>query len=105
MVQRYAISLGELVELPQIPRTTSLRGCKTFSALRTQHDIIASNEAYRSDLEYLKKKIPAEVMAALEPIKDNKEAVKAYGLHLGTEVCKNMLAHGIKPLHLYTLNM
>jgi hypothetical protein len=41
----------------------------------------------------------------LEPIKDNEEAVRAYGIHLGTEMCKKILAHGIKTLHLYTLNM
>lgn len=49
--------------------------------------------------------IPADIMAALEPIKDNEEAVKAYGIHLGTEMCRKILAHGIKTLHLYTLNM
>lgn len=49
--------------------------------------------------------IPSEVSAALEPIKDNDEAVKAYGIHLGTEMCKKILANGIKTLHLYTLNM
>lgn len=49
--------------------------------------------------------IPAEITAALEPIKDNEEAVKNYGIHLGTEMCKKILAHGIKTLHLYTLNM
>ncbi|RVW28796.1 putative methylenetetrahydrofolate reductase [Vitis vinifera] len=49
--------------------------------------------------------IPSEVTAALEPIKDNDEAVKAYGIHLGTEMCKKILAHGIKTVHLYTLNM
>lgn len=49
--------------------------------------------------------IPDEIMAALEPIKDNEEAVKAYGIHLGTEMCKKILAHGIKTLHMYTLNM
>ncbi|KAK9997749.1 hypothetical protein SO802_022435 [Lithocarpus litseifolius] len=54
---------------------------------------------------FCKTKIPAEIMAALEPIKDNEEAVKAYGIHLGTEMCKKILAHGIKTLHLYTLNM
>uniref|UniRef100_A0A1J3CZC5 Methylenetetrahydrofolate reductase n=2 Tax=Noccaea caerulescens TaxID=107243 RepID=A0A1J3CZC5_NOCCA len=54
---------------------------------------------------FCKTKIPVEVMAALEPIKDNEEAVKAYGIHLGTEMCKKILAHGIKSLHLYTLNM
>ncbi|XP_075663566.1 putative methylenetetrahydrofolate reductase (NADH) [Castanea sativa] len=54
---------------------------------------------------FCKTKIPAEIMAALEPIKDNEEAVKAYGIHLGTEMCKKILAHGIKTVHLYTLNM
>lgn len=49
--------------------------------------------------------IPPEITAALEPIKENEEAVKAYGIHLGTEMCKKILAHGIKTLHLYTLNM
>ncbi|PHT31308.1 Methylenetetrahydrofolate reductase 1 [Capsicum baccatum] len=54
---------------------------------------------------FCKTKIPEEIMAALEPIKDNEEAVKAYGIHLGTEMCKKILANGIKQLHLYTLNM
>ncbi|KAJ6734054.1 METHYLENETETRAHYDROFOLATE REDUCTASE 1 [Salix purpurea] len=54
---------------------------------------------------FCKTKIPAEVTAALEPIKDNEEAVRAYGIHLGTEMCKKILAHGIKTVHLYTLNM
>ncbi|KGN61503.1 methylenetetrahydrofolate reductase 2 [Cucumis sativus] len=54
---------------------------------------------------FCKTKIPDEIMAALEPIKDNEEAVKAYGIHLGTEMCKKILTHGIKTLHIYTLNM
>jgi methylenetetrahydrofolate reductase (NADPH) len=54
---------------------------------------------------FCKTKIPAEITAALDPIKDNEEAVKAYGVHLGTEMCKKILATGIKTLHLYTLNM
>ncbi|GAV67185.1 MTHFR domain-containing protein [Cephalotus follicularis] len=54
---------------------------------------------------FCKTRIPADVMAALDPIKDNEEAVRAYGIHLGTEMCKKILAHGITSLHLYTLNM
>ncbi|KAK1379456.1 Methylenetetrahydrofolate reductase [Heracleum sosnowskyi] len=54
---------------------------------------------------FCKTKIPAEVTAALESIKDNEEAVRAYGIHLGTEMCKKIMATGIKQLHLYTLNM
>jgi len=53
----------------------------------------------------MSQQIPAEITAALDPIKDNEEAVKAYGIHLGTEMCKKILASGIKTLHLYTLNM
>ncbi|XP_030528214.1 probable methylenetetrahydrofolate reductase [Rhodamnia argentea] len=51
-----------------------------------------------------KTKIPAEVSAALEPIKHNDEAVRNYGIHLGTEMCKKILASGIKTLHMYTFN-
>ncbi|KAL8104550.1 putative methylenetetrahydrofolate reductase (NADH) [Apium graveolens] len=54
---------------------------------------------------FCKTKIPAEVTDALESIKDNEEAVRAYGIHLGTEMCKKIMATGIKQLHLYTLNM
>ncbi|CAH2063467.1 unnamed protein product [Thlaspi arvense] len=35
---------------------------------------------------FCKTKIPAELTAALEPIKDNDEAVKAYGIHFATEM-------------------
>ncbi|KAJ4973932.1 hypothetical protein NE237_007106 [Protea cynaroides] len=51
-----------------------------------------------------KTKIPSEITAALESIKDNEEAVRAYGIHLGTEICKKILGHGIKTLHFYTIN-
>ncbi|XP_051118212.1 probable methylenetetrahydrofolate reductase [Andrographis paniculata] len=54
---------------------------------------------------FCKTKIPPEIMAALEPIKDNEEAVRAYGIHLGTEMCKKIMASGIRTIHLYTLNM
>ncbi len=49
--------------------------------------------------------MPEEIKAALEPIKDNEEAVRAYGIHLGTEMCKKILAHDIRTLHLYSLNL
>ncbi|KAG8098742.1 hypothetical protein GUJ93_ZPchr0013g33865 [Zizania palustris] len=54
---------------------------------------------------FCKTKIPDEITAALDPIKDNEEAVRAYGIHLGTEMCRKILASGIKTLHIYTLNM
>ncbi|KAL5724236.1 hypothetical protein ACHQM5_007520 [Ranunculus cassubicifolius] len=54
---------------------------------------------------FCKTRIPAEITAALEPIKDNEEAVRKFGIDLGVEMCRKILAHGIKTLHLYTLNM
>ncbi|XP_047316341.1 methylenetetrahydrofolate reductase 1-like [Impatiens glandulifera] len=54
---------------------------------------------------FCKTKIPAELIAALEPIKDNEEAVRSYGVHFATEMCKRIMATGIKTLHLYSLNM
>ncbi|KAL3626656.1 Methylenetetrahydrofolate reductase 1 [Castilleja foliolosa] len=44
-------------------------------------------------------------MAGLEPIKDDEEAVRAYGIHLGTEINKKIMASGIRTSHLYTMNM
>ncbi|KAM7266338.1 hypothetical protein ACFE04_004235 [Oxalis oulophora] len=54
---------------------------------------------------FCKTKIPAEITSTMELIKDNEEAVRNYGIHIGTEMCKKILAHGIKTLHFYTLNM
>ncbi|CAL1404732.1 unnamed protein product [Linum trigynum] len=65
---------------------------------------ITNYRSFRKMTGLCKTKIPAEILAALEPIKDNNEAVRAYGIHLGTEMCKKIIAHGIRTLHLYTMN-
>ena len=50
--------------------------------------------------------VPQEITDALEPIKDNEDAVKSYGIHLGTEMCRKILASGLVPgLHMYSLNL
>ncbi|KAF6146404.1 hypothetical protein GIB67_001506 [Kingdonia uniflora] len=48
--------------------------------------------------------VPAEVTAALEPIKGDDESIRNYGIELATKMCKKLLAYGIKTLHFYTLN-
>lgn len=54
---------------------------------------------------FCKTRVPPAITAALEPIKDNEEAVRKFGIDLGTEMCRKILAHGINTLHMYTLNM
>ena len=53
---------------------------------------------------FCKTKVPQEIFDTLEPIKDNDAAVKAYGIHLGTEMCKKLIAAGTPGLHMYSLN-
>ncbi|KAI6698969.1 hypothetical protein NL676_019088 [Syzygium grande] len=65
---------------------------------------IATYKGFVRMTSICKTKVPAEVAAALEPIKHNDEAVRNYGIHLGTEMCRKILASGIKGLHLYTFN-
>lgn len=49
-------------------------------------------------------RIPQEMKEALELFKGNEEALVEYGIQMGTEMCKKILAHGIKTLHFYTIN-
>jgi len=49
--------------------------------------------------------VPKFILDALEPIKDNDEAVKEFGIDLAVSMCKKLLAAGIKGLHFYTLNL
>jgi len=54
---------------------------------------------------FCKTKVPSHITDTLEAIKDNDEAVKAYGISLGTMMCERLLAAGVPGLHMYTLNM
>jgi methylenetetrahydrofolate reductase (NADPH) len=43
---------------------------------------------------FCKTDVPPAVNDALEAIKDNDEAVKAYGIQLGADMCKQLLEAG-----------
>lgn len=50
--------------------------------------------------------IPDEVKNAIEPIKDNDAAIRNYGVHYATELCRDLLNSGsVYGLHMYTLNL
>lgn len=46
--------------------------------------------------EFCKTYVPPEITAALEPIKDNDEAVRNYGVELGAQMCRRILASGVQ---------
>ncbi len=50
------------------------------------------------------REIPDEVMARLEPLRDDPAAVRAEGIAIATELCDTLLEHGAPGLHFYTLN-
>jgi len=53
---------------------------------------------------FCKTYVPPEVAATLEGIKEDEEACRAYGIHLGVSMCRRMLAEGTPGVHLYSLN-
>jgi len=50
------------------------------------------------------REIPDEVLARLEPLKDDPAAVRAEGIAIATELCDTLLEGGAPGLHFYTLN-
>merc|ERR1719387_1938141 len=52
-----------------------------------------------------KTKVPPEIPARLEPVKDNDESVKDVGVQICIEQCQDLIANGTPGLHFYTLNL
>ena len=50
------------------------------------------------------REIPDEVLARLEPLRDDPAAVRAEGIAIATELCDELLEGGAPGLHFYTLN-
>ncbi|KAI9344097.1 methylenetetrahydrofolate reductase-domain-containing protein, partial [Obelidium mucronatum] len=52
-----------------------------------------------------KTSVPPHVLADLEAVKDDEEAVKEYGIKQGIQMCETMRAAGEKGFHFYTMNL
>jgi len=48
-------------------------------------------------------RFPAPLLRSLDRAVDD-EAVKRVGVHWATEQCRDLLDHGVRGIHLYTLN-
>jgi len=49
-------------------------------------------------------RFPARLLKALARAKDDEEAVRRIGVHYATTQCADLLDHGVKGIHFYTLN-
>ena len=54
---------------------------------------------------FCKTYVPQGILDTLEGIKDDEIAVKAYGIELGTQMCRTLLDSGTPGLHMYSLNL
>ena len=69
------------------------------------HMVVQTYRGFKRFTTWCKTKVPREMSARLEEVKDNDEAVKAYGVELGTRTCEQLLASGTRSLHFYTMNL
>eukprot|EP00596_Hydrurales_sp_CCMP1899_P010089 CAMPEP_0119050284 /NCGR_PEP_ID=MMETSP1177-20130426/68963_1 /TAXON_ID=2985 /ORGANISM="Ochromonas sp, Strain CCMP1899" /LENGTH=583 /DNA_ID=CAMNT_0007028485 /DNA_START=192 /DNA_END=1940 /DNA_ORIENTATION=+ len=66
---------------------------------------IQSFSSFQKMAEFCRTKVPAYVWQDLLPIKDDDEAVKAFGINLCVEMCQKLSKAGIPGFHFYTLNL
>ena len=50
------------------------------------------------------REMPAEVLARIEPLREDPAALRAEGIRIATELCDELLERGAPGLHFYTLN-
>lgn len=54
---------------------------------------------------FCKTRVPKDLEAKMESIKDDAAAVKKFGVQFGAEVCQSLVDSGAEVLHFYTLNL
>ncbi|GIJ98591.1 hypothetical protein Aspvir_000709 [Aspergillus viridinutans] len=66
---------------------------------------ISTYAAFIRRANWTKARIPPDWLEALEPVKNDDAAVKEIGKRLIADMCRRLLAAGIKHLHFYTMNL
>ncbi|XP_078281428.1 methylenetetrahydrofolate reductase (NADPH) isoform X2 [Rhinoraja longicauda] len=66
---------------------------------------IQSHDSLRQLAKLSKLQVPQEIKDVIDPIKDNDDVIRNYGIDLATDMCRVLLKSGLVPgLHFYTLN-
>ena len=56
-------------------------------------------------VEFCKTKVSNEMLEAIEPLKNDDEEVRKFGIEYGIKQCKDLIEHGYRFLHFYTMNL
>ncbi|KAK2143946.1 hypothetical protein LSH36_798g01041 [Paralvinella palmiformis] len=65
---------------------------------------IQAYQSLRHIVKLSKLEVPQDIIDTIIPIKDNDEAVRNFGIHQATEMCRQLLNTGAVGIHFYTLN-
>jgi len=55
--------------------------------------------------KFCKTRVPAELKAKMDSLKDDPDAVKIFGVEFGVQMCNDLIDIGVDVLHFYTLNL
>ncbi len=55
--------------------------------------------------KFCKTRVPAELKAKMDSLKDDPDGVKAFGVEFGIQMCEDLIEIGVEVLHFYTLNL
>lgn len=67
--------------------------------------VIQSYGGFKRMVGFCKSRVPDELLALLDPVKDDEAMVKKVGAAIGTAMCRRLMEAGVKGLHFYSLNM
>jgi 5,10-methylenetetrahydrofolate reductase len=60
---------------------------------------------FKKMTKFCKTRVPKDLEAKMDSMKDDAAAVKAFGVEFGAEVCQSLMDFGTEVLHFYTLNL
>jgi len=60
---------------------------------------------FRKMTKFCKTRVPKELHSKMELLQDDPDAVKAFGIEFGIQMCNDLIKIGVDVLHFYTLNL
>lgn len=66
---------------------------------------IQSFSSFQKMTSFCRTRVPERIWTDLAPVRDDDEAVKAYGVKYCVEMCGRLQAAGVRGFHFYTLNL